>query len=241
MLPLHGEAELAGLPDFSRGAARRRPGTRPDGTCHYARARASNPSCNSPTAAICASRSFRAWIERGDDGGATDNSAIVPRRCGCGPSARACSAFRLTPITSSTTRWRRRREAVREPARRSMGPAPASARAERDALQALVAARPAAILSSRRGTGAITPRSCARRDMISTKPRSSPISTSTTSSRRRSTPRERLFGLSFRRAPRHSGLASRCPHLRGARRDGRHVALFFGDYFARPRNAAAPG
>ena len=44
----------------------------------------------------------------------------------------------------------------------------------------------------------------------------------------------RLFGLSFEEKTRSAGLSPRCPDLGGAREaSGRHIGLFIGDYFAR--------
>ena len=43
----------------------------------------------------------------------------------------------------------------------------------------------------------------------------------------------KLFGVSFKRAQGPARLSPGRARLRGARRDGRHVGLFLGDYFAR--------
>ena len=52
---------------------------------------------------------FRAWIARGDNGGKTDNKAIIAETVRCAPSAPSCSAIRPSRTTGSTTPWRRRR------------------------------------------------------------------------------------------------------------------------------------
>ena len=59
--------------------------------------------------------------------GAHDNRAADPRdHRRCAPSRRGCSAIETTPITGSTTRWRRRRDSGRRPAARRSGSRPSA-------------------------------------------------------------------------------------------------------------------
>ncbi len=93
---------------------------------------------------------------------------------------RAGAAARLmptSPITGSTTRWRRRRRrcaifSIRSGRGRARARSPTATPCRR------WSRRRAAISSLRRGTGAITPRSCGNGAAISTRPRSSPTSIS---------------------------------------------------------------
>ncbi len=61
-----------------------------------------------------------------------------PRRCGCAPSARGCSALPTSPITGSTTPWRRRRPRCASCSTRCGRRRAQRALADRDAMQALV-------------------------------------------------------------------------------------------------------
>ena len=101
-----------------------------------------------------------------------------PRWCGCAPSARSCSAiadfahYRLDDAMAKTP------EAVRDLLDTVWAPARARALADRDAMQALVQEE-GGNFALAPGTGATTPRSCASGAAISTRPRSSPTSSST--------------------------------------------------------------
>ena len=97
-----------------------------------------------------------------------------PRWCGCAPSARGCSAMPTSPITGSTTPWRRRRRRCATCSTGVGAGARAGARRPRRHAGA-DRRRRAAISRSRRGTGATTPRSCASGAAISMRPRSSRI------------------------------------------------------------------
>ena len=84
-----------------------------------------------------------------------------PRWWRCAPSARGCSATRPSRITGSTTPWRRRRRrcatcSTGSGRRRAPARSPTATPCRR------WCGRRAATSSSRRGTGATTPRSCAR-------------------------------------------------------------------------------
>jgi peptidyl-dipeptidase Dcp len=178
-------------------------------------------------------QAFRAWTSRGDGGGATDNKAIVAEMV----RLRAERAnllgfptfahFKLDDMMAKTP------EAVLDLLRKVWQPARARAEAERDALQALAA--------SEGGNFAIEPwdwRYYAEKlrqrehdfDEAAIKPYlqldniiAAALDTA-----------GRLFGLSFREV---KGLPTYHPEVRAwevSDRDGRHVGLFLGDYFARP-------
>ena len=74
------EGDLAGLPEFAKVGAPRRPprsaATRANTPSRW-RARRSRASCSSRRGATCARRSSPAWLARGESGGTTDNRAIV--------------------------------------------------------------------------------------------------------------------------------------------------------------------
>ena len=140
-LSLHDEAELAGLPDFMREAMRAEAQERGlDGsTSSRCRVRASSRSCNSRTRRDLREKAFRAFVSRGDNGGKTDNKAIIAemvrlraeraRLLGYADFAH----YRLDDAMAKTP------SAVREPARHGLDAARGRAlEADRDALQALV-------------------------------------------------------------------------------------------------------
>lgn len=125
---------------------------------------------------------YKAFAARGDNGNANDNNAAIVEILTLRQEAARLlgyptfAAYRLDNSMAKTP------EAARSLLERVWKPARARALADRDALQGLVAEE-GGILLSRRGTGAITPRSCARPKPTSTTPRSSPISRSIIRSR----------------------------------------------------------
>ena len=125
-------------------------------------------------------KAFHAWIARGENGGATDNSAIIAEMVALrAERAKLLGYAELRRITGSTTRWPRRRRRRASCWTRSGGAA-APARDGRARRAAGDDARGGRQFRARAaGTGAITPRSSARRATISTRRRSSRISSST--------------------------------------------------------------
>ena len=126
------------------------------------RARASSRSCNSRSGATCAKRLFRAF-DRARRQRRQDRQQGDHRRDGeaarrARPAARL---HRLSPITGSTTRWRKRRRRCASLLDTVWAPARAQAVADRDALQALVQEE-GGNFALAPGTGATTPRSCGR-------------------------------------------------------------------------------
>ena len=116
-MELDGEADLAGLPDFVRGAA----AAAAEGAAMKGKHR-HHPAAlqrRAVPATLVAARSprekaFRAWIARGDKRRQDrQRRRSSPRPWRCGPSAPDCSAIRRSRITGSTTPWAKTPEAVR--------------------------------------------------------------------------------------------------------------------------------
>ena len=111
----------------------------PASTRSRCRGRASSRSCNSRRGATCARTPFAPGPRAAKTAARPTTAPSPPRWCACGPSGRVCSDTRLTPITASPTRWRKRRGGARSARVRSGRRAwPARARTS-EALQAIVA------------------------------------------------------------------------------------------------------
>jgi peptidyl-dipeptidase Dcp len=232
---LESEEDLAGLPDFAArsaavggGRARALTGKHVITT----RGRAWSRSCNSPPARP-AREGVPAWIARGDRGGATDNKAeIMPRLVALRAERASCSVsetfahYRLDDAIAKTP------AAVRDLLDRVWAPARAGALADRDAMQELV--------RQEGGNFAIAPwdwRYYAEKlrkvrcdiDEATVKPYfqlhhiiDAAFYTA-----------YKLFGLTFER---RKDVAAWHPDVMAWEvlgRDGRHLGLFLGDYFAR--------
>ena len=233
VLPL-ADDDLAGLPDFARDAARGDAEERGLAGHAVTLSRSSvEPFLQFSARRELREKAFRAWIARGDNGGATDNNAIIAELTALrDEKARllgypSFADYRLDDTMAKTPAavtglldavWapaRRRVARSATPCRRSWPPR-------------------AATSASRRGTGATTPRSCARRASISTRARSSRTCRSRRIIEAAFYTANRLFGLTF--TPR-SDVPVYHPDVRVwevTGPDGRHVGVFFGDYFARP-------
>jgi peptidyl-dipeptidase Dcp len=141
-LVLEGEDDLAGLPDFVRAAARGAAEERGLAGKHVITISRSSvePFLQFSARRNLREKIFRAWIARGDGGGATDNKAIIAEMV----KLRAERArllgyetfahYRLDDAMAKTP------EAVRGLLDRVWPPARRSAMADRDAMQALVQA-----------------------------------------------------------------------------------------------------
>jgi peptidyl-dipeptidase Dcp len=231
---LESEADLAGLPDFVRDAARAAAEERElSGKCVITTSRSSvEPFLQFSARRDLREKIFHAWIARGDGGGATDNKAIIAEMV----QLRAERArllgydtfahYRLDDAMAKTP------QAVRSLLDRVWAPARVRALADRDAMQALIQAEG--------GNFALAPwdwRYYAEKlrklrcdvDEAETKPyfqleRIIEAAFHTAG---------RLFGLSFERREGspvwHEDV--RVWEVRDAQ--GRHRGLFFGDYFAR--------
>jgi peptidyl-dipeptidase Dcp len=233
-LVLEGEHDLAGLPDFVRAAAQAAADERGLAGKHViAISRSSiEPFLQFSSRRDLREKAFRAWISRGDGGGATDNKAIITEML----ALRAERAqllgypsfghYRLADAMAKTP------EAVRALLDTVWTPARRRALADRDAMQELVQAEgnnfALAAWDWRYYAEKLRKLTCDV-DEATIKPYfqlDHMIEAAFYTA-------NRLFGLTFERL---SGIPVwhadvRVWEVRGA--DGRHRGLFFGDYFAR--------
>jgi hypothetical protein len=106
-LVLRTEAELAGLPDFVRAAARQAAADRGLGDAWVITLSRSHVV---PFLTFCERRdlreqAWRAWTTRGEHDGAHDNRPVAREILALRASRRACTATPATPTTRSPTRW----------------------------------------------------------------------------------------------------------------------------------------
>ena len=172
-LTLETEEDLAGLPDFVRAAARAAAAERGmEGKHVITLSRSSVEPFLQFSVAPRPAREGVPRLDRARRQGRRDRQQgdRSPRRWRCAPSAPSCSASRPSPTTASTTPWRRRRTRC---ATCSTGSGRRRARARSPTATPCRSwcARRAATSPSRRGTGATTPRSCARSAATSTRRR----------------------------------------------------------------------
>ncbi len=231
-LPL-AEADLAGLPDFVRAAA-----------ADAARARGAEghvvtlsrsliePFLTFSTRRDLREAAHRAWIARGANGGDTDTAAIVAETLALRRErARllgfdSYAAFKLDPEMAGTP------DAVRGLLTRVWGPAKARAAEEAEALRALIRAEGANhdlapwdwrhYAEKRRAAEFALSEAEVKPHLRLERVIEAAFDCAA-----------RLFGLSFRPAPEAPAYH---PDVRAweVARDGGHVGLFLGDYFARP-------
>lgn len=233
-LVLDGEHDLAGLPDFVGAAGAAAAAERGQNGKHVVTLSRSSiePFLQFSARRDLREQAFRAWIARGDGGGKTDNKAIIAEMVALrAEQARLLgydnfARYRLDDSMAKTP------EAVRGLLDQVWAPARRRALADRDALQALVQEEggnfPLAPWDWRYYAEKLRQRQCAI-DETTIKPyfqleRMIEAAFDTA---------QRLFGLSF--TPRNDVPVwhpdVRVWDVQG--RDGRHVGLFFGDYFAR--------
>jgi peptidyl-dipeptidase Dcp len=233
-LVLDGEADLAGLPDFVRAAAKANAEERGlNGKHAITLSRSSvEPFLQFSARRDLREKAYRAWIARGDGGGATDNKAIIAemvtlrieraRLIGYDSFAH----YRLDDAMAKTP------DAVRSLLNRVWAPARARALTDRDAMQAMVQAEGhnfALAASDWRYYAEKLRKARYDVDEGATKPylqldRIIEAAFHTAN---------RLFGLTFHPLTDISVWHPdvRVWEVRGA--EGRHMGLFFGDYFAR--------
>jgi peptidyl-dipeptidase Dcp len=234
-LVLEGEADLAGLPDFVRSAAAQAAQERGHpGKYLITTSRSSiEPFLQFSSRRDLREKAYRAWIARGENGGASDNGAIIGEMVRL-RSERAkllgypsFAHFRLDDSMAKTP------DAVLDLLTAVWAPARRRALAERDALQELIDAEGSGFRLAAWDWRYYTERLRKARydlDAAEIKPylqldRIIAAAFDTAS---------RLFGLSFH--PRDD-VSLYHPDVRAFEvkdRDGRHVGLFLGDYFARP-------
>ena len=225
------EDDLAGLPDF----VRRRPRAAAESAacrqaCHHAVAlqRRAVPAVLRPA------RPAREGVPRLDQRAATTAARPTTRRSSprwwrCAPSAPSCSATDLRRTTGSTIHGQDARGGAR-PAGAGVDAARERALAERDAMQALIARGgrqfPLAPWDWRYYAEKLRKAARSRRG------RDQALSPARQHDRGRLRHRHRLFGSRSSRSTSRSSIPT-CA-LGGDAADGKHVGLFFGDYFARP-------
>ena len=234
-LELDGEADLEGLPDFVRSAARAAAAERGlEGKCLVTTSRSSvEPFLQFSSRRDLREKIFRAWIARGDGGGATDNKAIIAEMAALRAERAqligypSFAHYRLDDTMAKTP------PAVRALLDRVWAPARSHALADRDALQALVQAEgknfALAPWDWRYYAEKLRKARCDV-DEATIKPYfqlEQMIEAAFYTA-------NRLFGLSFERRRDVAGWREDVRVWEVRDRAGRHRGLFFGDYFARP-------
>ena len=232
-MPL-GEDDLAGLPDFARAAARGAADERGLKGQHAVTLSRSSvePFLQFSARRALREKAFRAWIARGDNGGATDNKPVIAEMTALRDErARllgypSFAHYKLDDTMAKTpAAVTGLLDAVWGPARRRVGE-------ERDALQEMVAAEG--------GNFALAPWDWryyaeklrkARFDLDESEikpylPLDGIIEAAFYTA-------SRLFGLTFQE---RTDVPVYHPDVRvwEVLADGRHIGVFFGDYFARP-------
>jgi peptidyl-dipeptidase Dcp len=234
VMELDGEGDLAGLPDFVRAAARAAAEERGRPGKHVVTLSRSSvePFLQFSRRRDLREKAFQAWIARGDNGGGTDNKAIIAEMVALRAERAQLlghgtfAAYRLDDSMAKTP------EAVRGLLERVWKPARARTLADRDAMQELVRAEggnfPLAPWDWRYYAEKLRQARCDF-DEAAIKPYLQLDNIITAAL----TTAQRLFGLSF--TPRtdvpvwHPDV--RVWEVKAA--DGRHLGVFFGDYFAR--------
>jgi peptidyl-dipeptidase Dcp len=228
------ESDLAGLPDFARAAAQAAAEERGhSGKYVITLARSSVETFLQFSARRdLREKAFQAWIARGENGGATDNRGLIAEMVALRAERARLLGFANFADYRLDDQMAKTPQAVRELLDEVWGRALTKAAAERDALQAMIA--------EEGGNFALAPHDWryyteklrkARYDLDETKIKphfqlENMIEAAFETARR-------LFGLSFDRVD----AALYHPDARAwnvTDAQGRHVALFIGDYFARP-------
>ena len=234
-LTLESEEDLAGLPDFVRAAARSAAAERGiEGKHVITLSRSSvEPFLQFSSRRDLREKAFRAWIARGDQGGATDNKAAIAETVALRAERAKLLGFETFAHYRLDDAMAKTPAAVRDLLDRVWAPARAGALADRDAMQELV--------RQEGGNFTIAPwdwRYYAEKlrkvrcdiDEATVKPYfqlhhiiDAAFYTA-----------YKLFGLTFER---RKDVATWHPDVMTWEvlgPDGRHLGLFFGDYFARP-------
>jgi peptidyl-dipeptidase Dcp len=233
-LTLESEDDLAGLPDFVRAAARSAAAERGmEGKHVITLSRSSvEPFLQFSSRRDLREKAFRAWIARGDQGGKTDNKAVIAETVALRAERAKLLGFETFAHYRLDDAMAKTPAAVRDLLDRVWAPARKGALADRDAMQELV--------REEGGNFKIEPwdwRYYAEKlrkvrcdiDEATVKPYfqlhhiiDAAFYTAF-----------KLFGLSFER---RKDIAAWHPDVMvwDVLKDGRHLGLFFGDYFARP-------
>ena len=132
--------DLVGLPGSFLAAAATGCGARRARQTHrYALALLDRPFLHFSARRDLREKACRAFVARGDNGGAHYNGALMARPCGCAPSGRPFRLFQLRRISASTTPWPRRPSGARSH-EAGLGAARAQALREAASLQEMIAA-----------------------------------------------------------------------------------------------------
>jgi peptidyl-dipeptidase Dcp len=235
MLELDGADDLAGLPDFLRAAARQAAEERGHPGKHVITLSRSSiePFLQFSARRDLREKAFEAWVARGENGGASDTTAIIGEMLRLrGERAKllgfaSFAHYRLDDSMAKTP------EAVQDLLTTVWAPARRRALTERDALQALIDAGGEGfklapwdwryyaekLRKARYDLDAAEIKPYLQLDRV--------IDAAFETARR-------LFGLSFQA---RNDVPLYHPEVRAWEvhdRDGRHMGLFLGDYFARP-------
>ena len=228
------EADLAGLPDFARAAARAAAEERGHGG-KYAITLARS-SCETflqfSARRDLREKVFQAWIRRGENGGATDNRALIAEMVALRAERAGLLGFASFADYRLADQMAKTPEAARQLLEAVWTRALAKARAERDDLQAMVAGEGGNFALQAHDWRYYAEKLRKARydlDEAEIKPYlqlDNMIEAAFETARR-------LFGLNFKPVdvPLYHGDARAWEVEDSA---GRHVGLFIGDYFARP-------
>jgi peptidyl-dipeptidase Dcp len=233
-MELNGEADLAGLPEFLREAAAAAAAERGMTGKHVITLQRSSvePFLQFSSRRDLREKAFRAWIARGDQGGKTDNKAIIVETIALRIERAkllgypSFAHYRLDDAMAKTP------EAVRELLEKVWQPSLKAALADRDALQELIAEEGGSFQVARWDWRYYAEKLRARRcdfEESEVKPYfqlDRVIEAAFYGA-------QKLFGLTFHLAEVpvwHPDV--RAWEVRGA--GGDHVGIFYGDYFARP-------
>ena len=235
VMVLEGEADLAGLPEAVRAAAAQAAKERGHPGKHAITLSRSSiePFLQYSARRDLREKAFNAWTMRGANGGKTDNRKIVAEILGLRAERAQLLGFKTAADSALEFSMAKTPAAVRKLLMEVWGPARARAGEERDQLQEAARGRRRQLQARRLGLALLRREGAQGRASMSTTARSSPTCSSTTSSPPPSTWRASCSASSFTE---RKDLPVYHPEVRAfeVKRDGRHVGLFLGDYFARP-------
>ncbi len=235
VLELETEADLAGLPEFLRAAARAEAqalGTTAKHAITLSRSSV-EPFLQSSARRDLREKAFRAWIARGDKGGATDNKALIGEMVALRAERAKLLGFATFADYRLDDAMAKTPAAVRGLLQQVWAPARERALADRDAMQELIRAEGGnfklAPWDWRYYAEKLRKARCDL-DEAEIKPY---------------LPLDRMVAAAFATAQRLFGLRFNERHdipvwhedvraFEVTAGDGRHMGLFFGDYFARP-------
>jgi peptidyl-dipeptidase Dcp len=233
-LVLEGEADLAGLPDFLRAAAAREADERGHPGKHVVTLSRSSiePFLTFSARRDLREKAFLAWIARGDTGGATDNNAIIVEIVALRAERAKLLGYDTFADYKLADTMAKTPQAALDLLRNVWEPAVARAGRERDALQAL-AAEEGGNFELAAWDWRYYAEKLRKREHDLDEAEIKPYLQLDRIVEAAFDTARRLFGLEFfelAETPRYH------PDVRvwEVKREGRHIGLFIGDYFARP-------